>query len=106
MNSDTHIPRICAKALPRAMSCGDSFTVTAAVNLSATGGVLQSLFGKLWPDQVPVGGAQVAAGDCTTGGALDGDAQDGVWTTFCVAVLPLANLCIAFDTNGFAQLAH
>lgn len=49
------------------------------------------LLGQLWPDQVPVVRAKVAAGDSAVGDALDGDAV--FWRDGTQAFNPLINGC-------------
>lgn len=61
------------------------------------------LLGKLGPYQVPVVGAKVVAGDCTTCGAFDGDAAMD-WNG-AIASEPIRHVgCIAADLGGKARL--
>lgn len=60
---------------------------------------------QLGPDQVPVVRPKVAAGNCAVGSALNGDAVSGTRAAICIAVLPLADLGIAWHSRALPQLA-
>lgn len=89
--------------------CVASHTRARVVGL-AMGGLCGGLglagLGQLGPDQVPVVGAQVLAGDGAIGGALDGNAVRRAGAATCITVLPLTDLGVARHPRTLSQLAN
>lgn len=84
----------------RSADCSMADCWSAMCDLLGFGGGAQ-----LGPDQVPVVGAQVAAGDGAIGSALNGDTVSGTRAAICIAVLPLADLGVAGHSRALPQLA-